>query len=58
VPEKLGFRHEATLRQVLPAADGSARDAMVWALLAEDYPSSPAAAVEISAFDAAGCKLV
>jgi len=54
VPEKLGFEHEATLRRILAAPDGSARDAMGWALLAEDYPGSPSAAIELSAYDAAG----
>jgi RimJ/RimL family protein N-acetyltransferase len=57
VPEKLGFRHEATLRQVLTAPDGSPRDAMVWALLADEYPASPVAAIELSAYDAAGVGL-
>jgi RimJ/RimL family protein N-acetyltransferase len=54
VPEKLGFRHEATLRRILTAPDGSARDGMIWALLAGDYPGSPPAAIELSAYDAAG----
>jgi RimJ/RimL family protein N-acetyltransferase len=58
VPAKLGFRHEATLRRVLQAPDGSARDAMVWALLADELPASPAASVELSAFDVAGARLL
>ena len=58
VPAKLGFRHEATLRQVLTGADGSPRDAMVWALLAADHHGSPAAAIELAAFDAAGVRLL
>jgi len=58
VPAKLGFRHEATLRGVLPMPDGSLHDAMVWALLAREYPASPSAAIELSAYAAAGVRLV
>jgi RimJ/RimL family protein N-acetyltransferase len=58
VPAKLGFTHEATLRRAGIAGDGSARDTMVWTLLVEEFPSSPAAAAELSAFDALGRRLV
>jgi RimJ/RimL family protein N-acetyltransferase len=58
VPAKLGFIHEATLRRAGIAGDGSARDTMVWTLLVEEFPSSPAAATELSAFDALGRRLI
>ena len=58
VPAKLGFTHEATLRREGVAADGSRRDTMVWTLLAEEFPSSPAAEAVLSAFDAIGRRLV
>ena len=58
VPAKLGFRHEATLRRILTGSDGSPRDAMIWALLPDEYPASPAAAIELAAFDAAGGRLL
>ncbi len=58
VPAKLGFTHEATLRRAGIAGDGSARDTMVWTLLAEEFPSSPAAEAVLSAFDATGRRLV
>jgi len=54
VPEKLGFTHEATLRGRAQAGDGSRRDAMVWAMLAAEYPGSPVAAARVTAFDALG----
>lgn len=54
VPAKLGFSHEATLRQRVDRGGDSPGDAMIWTIFAEDYPSSPAAAAEIVAFDAAG----
>ena len=49
MPAKLGFRHEATLRRILTGSDGSPRDAMIWALLADEHPGSPAAAIELAA---------
>lgn len=61
VAEKLGFRHEATLRRVLkPGREGTLRDSMIWTLLAEDFPSSRAAALSpsIRAFDMLGRPLL
>jgi RimJ/RimL family protein N-acetyltransferase len=58
VPRKLGYTHEATLRKRLLNPEGSHRDSMVWSLFAEDYPESPAAAVEIKAFDAANRRIL
>lgn len=54
VPEKLGFRHDATLRERLVRADGTTGDRMLWSLFVGEYPESPAASVEIEAFDAIG----
>jgi RimJ/RimL family protein N-acetyltransferase len=54
VPRKLGFTHEATLRRRTVRADGLARDTMIWSLLHEEYPTSVAAQVRFSAFDAIG----
>jgi RimJ/RimL family protein N-acetyltransferase len=54
VPEKLGYTHEATLRQRVARNDGTLRDSMIWSLLAAEYPTSPAAAVPIRAFDLLG----
>lgn len=54
VPQKLGFTHEATLRHRVGSVDGTRRDAMVWSMLADDYPGSPVAAANITAFDALG----
>lgn len=54
VPRKLGFCHEATLRQRARTPDGQPRDTMIWTLLAHEYPSSPAAEAELEAYDAAG----
>jgi RimJ/RimL family protein N-acetyltransferase len=54
VPAKLGFSHEATLRRQGLGPDGEPRDTMIWTLLQDEYPGSPAAATEIEAFDAVG----
>jgi RimJ/RimL family protein N-acetyltransferase len=52
IPRRLGFAEEATLRRRLryPAPG----DVVVYALFADDLPSSPAAVAPIEAYDAAG----
>lgn len=57
VPKKLGFVHEATLRQRFEDENGNLRDSMIWSLFAEDYPTSKPAAAQIEAFDILGRKL-
>ena len=56
VPRRLGFVEEATLRRrQLPLTEGAERrDAVVFTMLVEELPGSPAARVAFSAFDAAG----
>ncbi len=58
VPRKLGFCHEATLRHRARTPDGRPRDTMIWTLLAHEYPTSPAAAADIEAFDVMGRRLL
>lgn len=58
VPRKLRFVHEATLRRRVRDAEGEPRDTMVWTLLNDEYPSSPAAEQPISAFDAIGRRIL
>ncbi|GAB4448655.1 MAG: GNAT family protein [Anaerolineales bacterium] len=57
IPRKLGFTHEGTLRQKTPFREGWS-DSMIWGLLDEEYPSSPAAQANIKVFDAAGAPLL
>jgi len=52
VPRKLGFHHEATLKN-RSFANGHKCDQMVWSLFADTYPASPVAKLEIAAYDAA-----
>ena len=58
VAEKLGFRHEATLRRRVnpPNAEGAMQDAMIWSLVADEMSDSPAArlAAGVRAFDGVG----
>jgi RimJ/RimL family protein N-acetyltransferase len=54
VARKLGFQHEATLKERIPTHDGRMRDTMIWSLLETQFGASPAAAAEIEVFDAAG----
>ncbi len=55
IPRSLGFTEEGTLRRRLPdPAGGPRRDAVVFSLLREELPSSPAALVRLAAFDGRG----
>lgn len=58
VPRKLGFTHEATLRQRAVTSDGKLRDTMIWTLLASEYPDSPAANWAIEAYDVCGQRMI
>jgi RimJ/RimL family protein N-acetyltransferase len=58
VPRKLGYHHEATLRQRMPLSDNSYRDLMIWTLFSDDFPDSPAAAYQVKAFDVIGATLL
>ncbi len=54
IPAKLGFRHEATLKDRAPDTEGEMHDLMLWTLFAEDYPESPACKTEIKAYNCLG----
>jgi RimJ/RimL family protein N-acetyltransferase len=58
IPKKLGYQHEATLRQRVPSTSGEYRDAMIWTLFKADYATSPAAQFKAEAFDALGVKIL
>ena len=58
VPRKLGYVQEAILRQRTRNADGTPSDSMIWTILRDEYPGSPAAQAEIEAFDAVGNRLL
>jgi RimJ/RimL family protein N-acetyltransferase len=58
VPRKLGYVHEATLRQRTRTAEGAPRDTMVWTLLRDEYPGSAAAQARVEAFDVLRNKLL
>ncbi len=62
VAEKLGFRHEATLRsRLLPTDGGGAMGAaMIWSLVADELAASPAArmSARVRAFDGLGRRLL
>jgi RimJ/RimL family protein N-acetyltransferase len=57
VPRKLGFTHDGTLRRRTPFLDEPPRDQMIWTLFAEEYPASPAASADITAYDVIGRQL-
>lgn len=54
VPRKLGYTLDATLRRRSQTTDGKPRDTMVWSMLHDEFGASPAAKLEIAAFDSRG----
>ena len=59
VPRRLGFPEEARLRRRLPSRPGEPlRDVVLFTLFSEDYERSPAAAVQLRAWDAAGQRVL
>lgn len=58
VPPKLGFTHEATLEDRLMHSSGEVDKALVFTLLARDYPASAARRIPFAAFDGAGRPLI
>jgi RimJ/RimL family protein N-acetyltransferase len=58
VPRKLGYTHEATLRQRSTDYYGNPSDSMIWTLLAAEYPASPSATQAIEAYDGANRRIL
>ena len=52
IPERLGFTHEATLRERASDTDDVIRDLMIWSMLKEEYPESPASNTTLRAYNA------
>lgn len=57
IPRKLGYTHEAT-RRGLGYANGKTTDAMIWTLLAEEFPNTLSTSARIRVFDVIGNSLV
>ncbi len=58
VPRKLGFTHEATLRERHPDDDDVWSDLMIWSIFRSEYPASPCKEIEIQAFDSAERRII
>jgi RimJ/RimL family protein N-acetyltransferase len=58
VAHRLGYTLDATLRRRGLNTSGLPRDTMIWSLFADEYPNSPAAKLELEAFDVIGRKLL
>ncbi len=58
VPKKLGYQLEGTLRGAIIHPPDERHDAMIWGMLSDDYPSSPAADLPIEAYDVIGRRLL
>jgi RimJ/RimL family protein N-acetyltransferase len=57
IPCKLGFTHEATLRERVRNSQGELRDVMIWSLFADDYPSTPSASAHVRIYGADGDRM-
>ena len=58
VAKKLGFIHEATLRDRHIDTEGDVTDTMIWTLFRPDYPDSPSASLSMRAYDVLGESLL
>jgi RimJ/RimL family protein N-acetyltransferase len=58
IPQKLGYIHEATLRDRHVDPQGEKRDTMVWTMFKEDYFDKPFGDIELKVSDVAGEKIM
>jgi len=59
IPQKLGYREEARLRRRLEAhPGGDLRDELIFTLFRDEFGESPAAGVQLEAYDAAGRRVL
>lgn len=54
IPERLGFRHEMTLKAHSTDINGLPADTMVWTMTKNDYETSPLGQTDLLAFDFMG----
>ncbi len=54
VPRKLGYLHEATLKNRAKDSGGNPRDTMIWTMFRSMYEESTLAKIEMAAFDVTG----
>jgi RimJ/RimL family protein N-acetyltransferase len=54
VPARLGFSHEATLKNRVKDTEGNVMDLMIWTLLKEEYSDHVSSPLSCSARDASG----
>jgi RimJ/RimL family protein N-acetyltransferase len=59
IPRKLGYGEEATLRRRLdPLPGGEPRDAVIFSLFRDAFPSTPSASATLTAYDAIGGRIL
>ncbi|HKJ17078.1 MAG TPA: GNAT family N-acetyltransferase [Xanthomonadales bacterium] len=54
IPRRLGFIHEATLRDHMDDTEGELHDAWIWCMHQDHYPGSPSQSLEMTMYDALG----
>ncbi len=58
IAAKLGFTHEATLRDRYEDSEGQLRESMIWSLFEDAYENSPAREFPVAAYNCIGEKLL
>lgn len=54
IPKKMGYRHEATLKNRTLDTHGNLRDMMIWTMFRDEYFTSDLTSFAIKAFDSVG----
>ncbi|MCJ7552114.1 MAG: GNAT family N-acetyltransferase [Anaerolineae bacterium] len=58
VPRKLGYTHEATLRQRIDNGDRGHADVEIWTIVADEYTDSRSSEADVHAYNAMGERLL
>ena len=58
IPKKLGFSMDGIIRGSMLYLNNKMRDTMIWTLLKDEYPESPAADIGARAYDVMGRRLL
>ncbi len=58
IPRNLGFHLDGIIRKSTPFLEEKLRDTMIWTLIDEEYPGSPAAEATIEAYDVLNRRLL
>lgn len=58
IPQRLGFLHEATLKNRLNDVENNTRDVMIWTMFRENYNPNQVSALNLKCFDVLGREIL